>query len=160
MGFTIWCAHSIESRTLSKNTKEQKQKASWYKRDKKANPVKYRLKNIYSMFKRRDGIDLTEDEKAQIAIRFDAHLGTMCLYCGDITTVKNLSCDHIVPISRGGSNAQDNLQFICLGCNFEKGNLRGAEYQTLIDFLNEYPEMRKIIRTRLKMSGIVFAHRK
>jgi 5-methylcytosine-specific restriction endonuclease McrA len=145
---------------LSKNTKEQKQKASWYRRDKKANPIKYRLKNIYSMFKRRDGLDLTEDEKAQIAFRFESHLGTACHYCGETTTVKNLSCDHIVPISRGGTNEQTNLQFICLGCNFEKGNLTGDEYQTLVAFLNKYGEMRKIIRTRLKMSGIVFAHRK
>ena len=140
--------------------KEQRQKASWYKRDKKANPVKYRLKNIYSMFKRRDGVDLTEDQKAQIASRFSVHLGRMCDYCGEITTVKNLSCDHIIPLSREGTNEQNNLQFICLGCNFEKGNLTGDEYQTLINFLNRHPEMRKIIRTRLKMSGIVFAHRK
>lgn len=93
-------------------------------------------------------------------MQFAQHIGQHCKYCHEELTVKNLSCDHQIPLSRGGKNDETNLQFICLSCNFEKGNLTGTEYETLVDFLSEYSEMRKIIRTRLKMSGVVFAHKK
>ena len=132
----------------------------WYKADKKANPIKYRLKNLYSTLIRRDKVALTDEFKAWIEAQFHAHLGQSCRYCNEKLTVKTLSCDHRHPLSRGGKNDESNLQFICLSCNFEKGNLTGMEYEVLTDFLNDFTEMRKIIRTRLKMSGVVFAHKK
>ena len=43
-----------------------------------------------------------------------------CLKCG---ADKNLSIDHIEPISKGGENKISNLQTLCKSCNSVKKNL-------------------------------------
>ena len=42
-----------------------------------------------------------------------------CKKCGN---AENLTVDHIVPISKGGTNDKDNLQALCGSCNSKKGN--------------------------------------
>lgn len=44
--------------------------------------------------------------------------GYACLHCG---TQENLSCDHIVPESKGGPTTFENLQTLCRSCNSRKG---------------------------------------
>lgn len=44
--------------------------------------------------------------------------GLTCAVCGSDS---NLHIDHIQPLSRGGTNAMDNLQLLCAGCNLSKG---------------------------------------
>jgi 5-methylcytosine-specific restriction endonuclease McrA len=44
--------------------------------------------------------------------------GYLCQYCGnDATTV-----DHVIPISKGGTDEPDNLLAACTRCNYSKGN--------------------------------------
>jgi len=53
--------------------------------------------------------------------------GFECTYCGcpmDLTSDDHqVSVDHVVPLSRGGTNNLDNLVLCCRHCNIEKGNL-------------------------------------
>ncbi|MCP5385963.1 MAG: HNH endonuclease [Novosphingobium sp.] len=42
-----------------------------------------------------------------------------CVSCGSHI---DLTCDHIVPESKGGPTALDNLQTMCRPCNSRKGN--------------------------------------
>lgn len=44
--------------------------------------------------------------------------GNVCLRCG---TSKRLSIDHVIPISKGGTNTVDNIQPLCGKCNSTKG---------------------------------------
>jgi len=44
--------------------------------------------------------------------------GNFCRKCG----AKNkLTVDHIIPLSKGGSNDDDNFQILCISCNQNKG---------------------------------------
>ena len=50
-----------------------------------------------------------------------------CRGCGDHMRQRNLTIDHIVPRSKGGSDDMENLQLLCQACNSMKGN-RTQEY--------------------------------
>ena len=52
--------------------------------------------------------------------------GYICTYCG---SDEQLEGDHIVPLSRGGSNAFDNLATACRPCNLAKGPKTVEEWQ-------------------------------
>jgi hypothetical protein len=58
-----------------------------------------------------------------------------CPYCGkEIGLVYNpkvIHIDHIVPLSRGGSNLKENLEAVCCSCNMKKHD------KTKEEFLNE-----------------------
>ena len=47
-----------------------------------------------------------------------------CEYCQSVVeyATQSFDIDHIVPVSRGGTSAVDNLAFACSGCNSHKFN--------------------------------------
>lgn len=45
--------------------------------------------------------------------------GGMCVECG---ATEYLEFDHIVPVARGGSNAEQNIQLLCRKCNLTKSD--------------------------------------
>ena len=57
--------------------------------------------------------------------------GNKCVCCG---TTKNLTIDHIIPLSKKGSNEINNLQTLCCRCNSIKS-----------DKIIQLPELRRII---------------
>jgi 5-methylcytosine-specific restriction endonuclease McrA len=44
-----------------------------------------------------------------------------CLYCCHPITMETGQVDHIHPVSRGGSDAAENLAAACTSCNLSKG---------------------------------------
>lgn len=52
--------------------------------------------------------------------------GTMCVYCG---IVEADTIDHVIPLSRGGTNELSNLRPACRECNMAKGNRLPTEMQ-------------------------------
>ena len=55
----------------------------------------------------------------RILFRRDQNL---CMYCGKEFSDRDLSCDHIVPTSRGGANTWVNVVAACKRCNHYKQN--------------------------------------
>jgi 5-methylcytosine-specific restriction endonuclease McrA len=56
--------------------------------------------------------------------------GGKCLACG---TAKDISIDHVVPLSKGGSNDITNLQPLCKPCNSSKG-VKTTDYRTAFPY--------------------------
>jgi hypothetical protein len=52
--------------------------------------------------------------------------GNICLCCG---RAKRLTADHVIPLSKGGSDSIDNIQPLCINCNSSKG-IQIVDYRT------------------------------
>ena len=60
----------------------------------------------------------------------DAHV---CSYCGKGPLVgKDLTIDHIVPLTRGGRNERGNLCVACATCNSRKGKKTAEEFRKML----------------------------
>jgi 5-methylcytosine-specific restriction endonuclease McrA len=57
----------------------------------------------------------------------------ICQYCGKKTT--NLTIDHVIPRSKGGEHAWENLVAACPGCNHKKGGR--TAHQANMDLLKQ-----------------------
>jgi 5-methylcytosine-specific restriction endonuclease McrA len=45
-----------------------------------------------------------------------------CVYCGCALTLEVATLDHVVPLSKGGTNSADNLVLACQSCNRKKAD--------------------------------------
>ena len=45
-----------------------------------------------------------------------------CHWCGKQLTLQTATVDHVIPLSRGGSNGMDNVELACVKCNQDRGN--------------------------------------
>lgn len=70
-------------------------------------------------------VTFSKEERAAIA-RSQRY---KCMYCGVRLTSDNLQIDHMDPVSRGGSNDDENLQALCRRCNIRKGNHTDDEFR-------------------------------
>jgi 5-methylcytosine-specific restriction endonuclease McrA len=57
---------------------------------------------------------------ADVLAKFDVQKGS-CVYCGMDLLRSKYHVDHIVPVSKGGSNGPGNIQLTCPTCNLSKG---------------------------------------
>jgi len=57
-----------------------------------------------------------------------SHKRPYCIYCNTKLIDDNATADHIVPVSRGGNNAQLNLIVCCFDCNNQRGDMDFYKY--------------------------------
>lgn len=55
-----------------------------------------------------------------------------CYYCGKAISGRNKTVDHKTPISKGGTNAFENLCMCCASCNSKKHNKTESEYRATL----------------------------
>lgn len=60
----------------------------------------------------------------------------ICHYCGREIAPRQLTMDHIVPISRGGRSTKGNVVPACKGCNNKKKQLLPMEWEVYISGIN------------------------
>lgn len=51
-----------------------------------------------------------------------------CAYCGRHRNHKYMTVDHIIPLSKGGTNDIGNLQCVCKKCNSLKDDMMPEEF--------------------------------
>lgn len=91
----------------------------WYR----ANPEKsHEKRNLYRARKLNSEGNYTYDEWQALCDFY----GNVCLDCGE---QKPLTADHVIPITKGGSNYIGNIQPLCKPCNSRKGN-KTIDYRT------------------------------
>lgn len=52
----------------------------------------------------------------------------ICSYCGRKCNTGNYHKDHVIPVSRGGSDSIDNLTIACQECNYAKSDMLPDEF--------------------------------
>jgi len=70
-----------------------------------------------------DTISRSNQVRSEIPVRVRTFVwdrdGGRCVQCGSQV---DLEFDHIIPVTRGGSNTERNIQILCAKCNLEKGS--------------------------------------
>jgi 5-methylcytosine-specific restriction endonuclease McrA len=64
-----------------------------------------------------------------------------CFYCENTVPLSQGSCDHIIPVVKGGATDKHNLVFSCKPCNFEKGAGDPFEYLCMKFLENKIGEL-------------------
>lgn len=59
----------------------------------------------------------------------------VCYYCGREVGRENLTMDHIVPLSRGGTSTKGNIVACCKECNNRKKYLLPLEWEEYLNSL-------------------------
>lgn len=57
-----------------------------------------------------------------------------CFYCGSRLSRRNTTIDHLIPLSKGGSDKPRNKVDCCLDCNRDKGCLMPEEWRLVLAY--------------------------
>ena len=75
--------------------------------------------------------DLLNDVPALTNKRLFRRDSNMCLYCGDYLYDCELTRDHVVPVSRGGTDTWENVVTACRLCNSRKADMSLKEIEAI-----------------------------
>lgn len=81
--------------------------------------------------RRKKGYAKEAKERKWIIRTLISKTGGKCEYCGRTCNKKNMTIDHVLPVSRGGLTEIQNLRLACYPCNQEKGN--GISFDVFIE---------------------------
>jgi 5-methylcytosine-specific restriction endonuclease McrA len=102
--------------------------AAWYK----ANPLaSRRLRHNKRARKKANGGKLSPG----ISIKLLSLQRGKCAVCKKSLKKVGFHLDHIVPLSRGGANADRNIQLTCPTCNIKKGGKDPIQFMQLMGYL-------------------------
>jgi len=59
-------------------------------------------------------------------------VNTYCVYCGKLLDTTSATIDHVIPLSRGGTNTIGNRVYACVECNSSKADMLLPEWYAKI----------------------------
>ena len=59
-----------------------------------------------------------------------------CYYCNRVFKHRDLTMDHVIPLSRGGRSTRDNLVPCCKECNTRKKEMLPVEWEEYLNALD------------------------
>jgi 5-methylcytosine-specific restriction endonuclease McrA len=80
--------------------------------------IEYRLKQLLKGHTRRARIAASDGSFT--SEQWEERQRVQCYSCFDCGEYKPLTIDHIIPLSKSGSNSIDNIQALCGSCNSRK----------------------------------------
>jgi len=96
-------------------------KANYFRQEKKFQKLQKEIK----LFEKLESNDISESQQSREPIPEEVRFAVWrrdsgkCVKCG---SNENLEFDHIIPVSKGGSNTERNIQLLCEKCNREKSD--------------------------------------
>jgi len=75
-----------------------------------------------------------------------------CQYCGRRRPTTELSLDHVIPRSQGGTNAWDNIVCACVRCNVKKGGRTPEQAHMKLITLPKRPRRSPVLTIKLSDS--------
>jgi HNH endonuclease len=66
--------------------------------------------------------------------------GSLCCYCDQVLSIEELTMEHLIPYSKGGSFNATNLTVACAICNQKRGNRPFFEYCKQFNWHNDKVE--------------------
>jgi len=76
--------------------------------------------------------------------------GHRCQYCGSRLPTSQLSLDHVVPRSRGGTTTWENVVCACMGCNVKKGGRTPKEAHMRLGHRPLRPKRSPLLAVKLR----------
>lgn len=65
---------------------------------------------------------MNSQQKRSKKKQLEAKFGSYCYWCRRYFPINELTIDHLIPKSLGGSDSIENLRLSCKNCNQERGN--------------------------------------
>ncbi len=65
---------------------------------------------------------MSSKQKNSLKKQLVAIFGCRCWWCRREQSLEDLTLDHLIPKSKGGSNSSENLRLACRSCNQARGN--------------------------------------
>jgi len=75
---------------------------------------------------------------------------THCIYCGNYVLSYDRTIDHIIPLSRGGSNIKANIVMACEDCNGKKSCLTASEFFQIKDSTEKLKSTHRILGKKVQ----------
>lgn len=116
------CARRRKNRWASEHTEHIKR----YNREKNSTEENKAKNRASSSNHRSRFFGVVNRLSRELASRLMRERQSICPYCGG--KLERPEIDHIIPISGGGTNSEDNLIVVCMKCNRQKSSKPLAQF--------------------------------